>query len=193
MRFGLLPFLVKNSRAFRFQRIASTFLLQSIILVFIIFDPAFIIRISPRPRKTHLQEFSCEVSTDKILGFQIIFKHLVKNRAAAFRDFRRSKVPMRRQFAFIGLAYQYPLLAFADSVFMGLLSIIDIRFPRITLLIEIQIRRDMVICQQDVPAIPVWSTYPQLCSTLHRYNAWSIFHGHRWSVLNRRQQAGRKD
>ena len=33
----------------------------------------------------------------------------------------------------------------------------------------------------------VWSTYPQLCSTLHRYNAWSILNRHRWSVFNRRQ------
>ena len=42
--------------------------------------------------------------------------------------------------------------------------------------------------QQEVKAAPVWSTYPQPCSTLHRYNAWSILNRHRWSVLNRRQQ-----
>lgn len=148
MRFGLLPFLVKNSCTFCFIRIAGAFLFQSVFLVFIIFNPAFVIRISPRPRKAHLQEFPCEISPNEILGFQIIFKHFIKKRAADFCHFRRFKAPMGRQFAFIGLTYQYPLLAFADPVFFRLLPIIDIPFPRIALLIEFQIRRDMVIFHQ---------------------------------------------
>ena len=69
MHFGLLPFLVKNRRTSRFQRIAGVFFVQSVTLGLIIFGAIFKIHISPRPGIAHLQEFSCEVSTDEILGF----------------------------------------------------------------------------------------------------------------------------
>jgi hypothetical protein len=34
---------------------------------------------------------------------------------------------------------------------------------------------NVVMIYGNINAISVWSTYPQPCSTLHRYNAWSIF------------------
>ncbi len=37
-------------------------------------------------------------------------------------------------------------------------------------------------------SIPVWSTYPQACSTLQRFNAWSTLNRYPWSDLNRCQQ-----
>lgn len=111
-----LPSFLKNAGRFGLVAFAGTALQQHIIIGLVILLTSFVIRISPRTCKSHLQILSCHIRAYKIALLQVIFKKRKYGCAAFVSDFRGFKTPVGPDLTFIRFTDQYALFPFFNLV-----------------------------------------------------------------------------